>query len=471
MKKLKVEYLAIIDTSNSFCDSINSFNNLLMANSDITINSKLKHNHLDVDYEVQSDKVKEGEQRFFHIKLTCNDVCKISGFESLLKAIRTILFKASGKQPQVLWDDVSFYYANAAYPKIHEIENLMRKLITKFMLTNVGLGWVKSNTPNSVKNSIGNKSITEVSTNYLYETDFIQLANFLFDDYVTKPTNDLMDKIEKIMDINELNLEDLKRFIPKSNWERYFSSIVDCEDVYLKSRWKNLYELRCKVAHNNILKKEDFELICVLVADLKAKLEIAIDNLDKVHLSDESREVIAENAAIQLNTLYGEYIQEYKKLEKLLYEVAEMLLGEAQYKHNLPILVRKILEQGYLSKSVYSIIREINLFRNIIVHDPDAQFSPEEVKQRIVILRELHEKLSNGDEMVPIFTCKKCLKTISPARDLYVQVYRGQSLCMICRKAEGNQQEFTTEEQQCLVSEEIIQKKIHPILTLHTNSD
>lgn len=221
MTNLKVEYLVIINTKNSFCNSIASFNNLLKANADISINNnKLKHKELEVDYEVQTDEMETDNQRFFHVKFVCHKIKKMSQFENLLKAVRDILFKATNRQLQTLWDDISFYYANRAYPLIHEIENLMRKLITKFMLTNVGLGWVKSNIPSSVKSS---SKGTSDSTNYLYETNFSQLADFLFDNYETISMSELIEKLKKTKDIKELSLEDLKTFIPKSNWERYFS--------------------------------------------------------------------------------------------------------------------------------------------------------------------------------------------------------------------------------------------------------
>ncbi|MFG3826309.1 hypothetical protein ACGI6H_34825, partial [Escherichia coli] len=48
---------------------------------------------------------------------------------------------------QIIWDDISKYYSIQAYPLIHEIENLMRKLITKFMIHNVGLSWTKDSVP------------------------------------------------------------------------------------------------------------------------------------------------------------------------------------------------------------------------------------------------------------------------------------------------------------------------------------
>jgi RNase P subunit RPR2 len=61
-------------------------------------------------------------------------------------------------------------------------------------------------------------------------------------------------------------------------------------------------------------------------------------------------------------------------------------------------------------------------------------------------------------ESVPIFTCQQCKKIISPKRDLYVKVYEGQSLCIMCRKA-GGQQGFTPEEEICLLAEENLQPR------------
>ena len=50
-----------------------------------------------------------------------------------VKAVFSIITKA----PQTLFDGISQHYATGIYPQIYEIENLMRKLITKFMLINV----------------------------------------------------------------------------------------------------------------------------------------------------------------------------------------------------------------------------------------------------------------------------------------------------------------------------------------------
>lgn len=69
------------------------------------------------------------------------------------------------------------YYSQQAYPIIYEIENLMRQLITKFMLINAGLRWEKERTPEDVRKSINDKN---KEPTVLYNVDYIQLSNFLF---------------------------------------------------------------------------------------------------------------------------------------------------------------------------------------------------------------------------------------------------------------------------------------------------
>lgn len=105
-----------------------------------------------------------------------NDPALIEAFSDLLGAVRdsTALIMTL---PIILWDDISLYYSQQAYPIIYEIENLMRQLITKFMLINAGLRWEKERTPEDVRKSINDKN---KEPTVLYNVDYIQLSNFLF---------------------------------------------------------------------------------------------------------------------------------------------------------------------------------------------------------------------------------------------------------------------------------------------------
>ncbi|MCY8374043.1 HEPN domain-containing protein [Bacillus inaquosorum] len=295
-KSLKVEYLVFIDTGNAFCSDADAFNNLLKSNSEIRIdNDNMLFRDLTLDYKVQMQNSNQESKKFFHITLQCNDIQKMDTFDELLRLVRDILYKVCKRdQLQRLWDDVSYYYSCKAYPLINELENLMRKLITKFMLTNVGLAWAKHSTPKEVKDSVKGSKI-DGSIDYLYNIDFIQLTDYLFKTYSPHPNIDLFDKLKEAKQISELELDDLKSYIPKSNWERYFSGLVQCEASYLEKKWKKLYELRNKVAHNNFVNKSDYEEISKNCTEVKQILESAIGILDQVHIPEEDKDVVADN--------------------------------------------------------------------------------------------------------------------------------------------------------------------------------
>lgn len=370
----KTEYLIIIDTKDSFCDNKASFNNLVQTNSKINIqNDKLTFKDLTVDYVLQTEKMNHESQRYFHLKISTNEIDKLETFEELLKIIRVICAKVSKYQIQTLWDDVSFYYANKAYPIIHEIENLMRKLITKFMLTNVGVGWTKTNIPSKVIASMKKKGKDKLehSLDYLYETDFIQLANFLFEPYQTENPNNLIEKIKVTKEINEMTLGELKSYVPKSNWERYFSNIVSCEHEYLKKRWEILYDLRCKIAHNNRMNREDYNKTETLVLELKDKLQSAIDNLDKISITIEEKEDIAESMVINIHEAFGKFIYIYKQLDEELsnYAVNSGLELSRHRRDSNLMIIRGLYEKGLVNKEKFSKIDSIRKIRNSLVHE------------------------------------------------------------------------------------------------------
>jgi hypothetical protein len=66
------------------------------------------------------------------------------------------------------------------------------------------------------------------------------LGDFLFKPYQVKDTKELLLYISKAQTQNDIKIDELKAFEAKSNWEKYFSKIVDCTDEYLDKRWKDL---------------------------------------------------------------------------------------------------------------------------------------------------------------------------------------------------------------------------------------
>lgn len=192
-------------------------------------------------------QVKDKEQRFFHLEISIDSTEQISLLITLTREIKRVIANGQG-QIETLWDDVSLYYSQKAYPYIHKIENLMRKLITYFMLTKVGKDWVNTASPGTIKKQIDSRKKQNIDV--LFQVDFIHLGDLLFKSYTSKSIEELFDLAETQEDPEEFNIETVLEFKPRSNWDRYFSEIVDCEAEYLNKRWKQLYELRCDIAHN-----------------------------------------------------------------------------------------------------------------------------------------------------------------------------------------------------------------------------
>lgn len=426
---MKVEYLIIINSTSRQYKNKESFESLLKTNVDISINdTSLKYKDLEVEYELQFGEIDADKNRFFHIKLDCIDVSKIDAFEELLGATRDLLLEASKKTPQVIWDDVSFYYSELAYPLIHEIENLMRKLITKFMLTNVGLSWTKEAIPEVLRKPSKTNKIDN-NNNYLYETDFRDLTTVLFDVDYLKNTKKLVDVI-KSLDINgeSIPVNELKELLPKSNWEKHFQEHVNCEGPYFKKRWDELYKFRCKIAHNTTFSNQDYKQVCNLIDQVRPYILDAIDNLDKIEVPEHEREELAEIVAIKTHALYGEYIQKWKKIEAHFISAARPLTRSNIGRRTIPIKINEDLtvmgyepltpdelkarrekppisamesikssaEMGLLEQSFVDELMEANRIRNIIVHDSQQYFSADDLRYRI---ENLDKILLNLEEM------------------------------------------------------------------------
>lgn len=408
MSKYKVEYLSVINSKESFCKSIPSFNNLLQSYDNVTISGNfIKFENVSFGYEVQFGEIKEDAQRFFHVKLNCSEKKNLDKFKLLIKCVRTLLAKASEKPPEILWDDISSELANKAYPVVHEIENMMRKLITKFMLTNIGLAWTKDTVPKEVSESIKTKKTTPTQ-NYLYEADFIQLSNFLFKEYSTANSRKLVEKLGAASDISDLDLTELKELVPQSNWERYFSPIVDCKSDYLQTRWEKLYELRCMVAHNKFLCLDDYDEICRIAEEVKEKLIQAIDNLDKVHVSEAQKEDVAENIASSMNSLYGEFIRSWNMNKEVLFRLCKLAVKDGEDISNkkprlLPVkhLVKSMIGRGIVPKEFGPPIYELSDLRNAIVHHSDFKISENALYDYIGMLDRIKSELMRIVEKYP----------------------------------------------------------------------
>lgn len=294
-KKYRVEYLTTIDTTDNHCDTTESFRNMLQSRSTISVaEDKITFENITFDLVVIGGDLKEKNRKYYHLTIESPSK-QLSKFKRLLKLLRKTLSESAGKKPvEVLWDDVSAELAEKAYPIIHSVENQMRKLITKFMLINVGTDWTDKTIPDDAKVA-ENKKGSKHANNYLHGADFIQLSHFLFKKYTAKEAPVVLDKLKAVTSLDEVSVEELHKLIPRSNWERYFDDAVNCTSEELETLWKQLYELRCKVAHNNHINDDEYDKIRNLVTKAEGHISTAIDELDRVEIPDDEIATVLEN--------------------------------------------------------------------------------------------------------------------------------------------------------------------------------
>lgn len=393
---IRVEYLVFIDSKNVKCKDVKSFEHLIQSDPEIEIDKRkvIFKKSFKADYSIQSGKIAETDKVYFHLKFSVKKTSEIEKLTELLKSIKA-LFSIFTKTPQTLFDGISQYYANKAYPIIYDIENLMRKLITKFMLINVGADWTTQKVPDDVKSSI-NKDNQD--STYLHNVDFIQLKNFLFSEKYTVSKDKLIQKLKTSKDLSELNLDELKQMIPISNWDRYFSDEIPISQEKLNQQWSELYDLRCNVAHNKTFTKSDYKKVIELVESLKPIIEKAIEKLDTIDVSKEDRESLEEEVAGNFNPSFGHFIYLWKELEKLMYETVE-----AKVRNENPELIddknrtflgdlKMLNNLKYFDESTYYTIRRLQRTRNRLVHF-DENISDERVQRAISQLKRTLEKM------------------------------------------------------------------------------
>lgn len=274
----------------------------------------------------------------------------------------------------------------------------MRKLLTKFMLINVGTKWEKENIPSKIDKT-RNKAKENIENSLLYKLDFIELSTFLFEPYSTKTAlSDLKTLIESR---DEKIFTELDQYIPQSNWARYFSGIVSADAEHIKKEWDELYKLRCKVAHNNSFGINELKRVIDIVTDLTSYITNAIKRLDEIEISEKDKETISENLAINTNGQIESFLIQYNKLYELIRSINDGLDEDSQEKKHQIIsqqeLIKQLERKGVLDDKEGKRLQYVMLKRNQFVHSL-VPFEKEEIKKSIEEVEECFRMLSDKEK-------------------------------------------------------------------------
>jgi hypothetical protein len=298
---MKTEYY-IIKPEDDFCNSEDSLNNLFMSNAKVKIEkSTFSFEDTKVQYQVSTAIVGNPKERIFRIAFSSEERDQekaIGALEIVSRILRKIL-KEAGKdfKINIVWDEIAQYYCKLAYPIINNVENQMRKLIFRFMIENVGSGWVENAMPKEIRDALQKNAerskIKSLIENCLYEADFVHLIQFMFVPYtMISSTKELFDKLDEIKD--KAGIDILKSMKPQSNWDRYFSSFIKFEKF--DEKWNELYCFRNKVAHNKLISRTEFEELNKLSTQIANCLEKAMLDLDKAKVPEMAKESLGKSA-------------------------------------------------------------------------------------------------------------------------------------------------------------------------------
>jgi len=309
---IKIEYLLPFNTKDGICKDIPSFTSLINSNADISIKTgKISFKKKNYNYKVELTEVQEQECSVFHITIETSKLSQ--NFRKMLQMFRKTVGPHLQENIQVIWDGISFEWAKEIYPLIYQVENSMRMLISKFMLIKLGTGWHKLSVPKDVQESIKSENY-KPSHGILYEVDFIQLSNFLFKPYSIKDVTKLpqvLNDIPKSGKLTKEKIESIKNYIPKNNWDRYFSELVDFESEEFKRKWQLLYEIRCKVSHNRSMKIDDYTEAKKLCEELTIVIDKAMSKLGAIDISDDDKENISLHTIATVSEPTQKYVNNY----------------------------------------------------------------------------------------------------------------------------------------------------------------
>ncbi|MGE5922973.1 hypothetical protein ACQJ1L_11030 [Klebsiella quasipneumoniae subsp. similipneumoniae] len=294
MDECIVEMLLIVNKDTSFGRSPSAYKKIIEASEEVIFSPKeLKFKEQSFKYDISEYG---SNKETISVRLTLNDVSEdnLITFSRLTRLFKKISSESNLGSTQIIWDDISKYYSIQAYPLIHEIENLMRKLITKFMIHNVGLSWTKDSVPKEFSEALkkSEKNTEYNEHNLMYQVDFIELSDFIFKSYREIEITDLIRKLTPLdfKDINADIFSELKKIVPRTNWEKFFESNIEANADTIIKNWSILYRLRCKVAHNRDFTKQDLDEVIRLTNTLSPILKKAIEKTETLTIDPKEKE-------------------------------------------------------------------------------------------------------------------------------------------------------------------------------------
>ncbi|WP_242307520.1 HEPN domain-containing protein [Bacillus cereus group sp. BfR-BA-01524] len=286
-KKFKVSYLMIVgeDVEGRFINKIiNKIFDAIELDEYPQITNK---NHFSVLWESNEITVKISNQRSENNNSLWEVVFE-GGFATLedfrTRFLSTLVNYKFVKQKHCLYDEISDEICTVAYPMLRELENMLRNYLLRFFTKKFGLKWWEVNKIPQLEGKIkerGERTFSGLLDLQLYSIDFIDLTELL-DGKVRVENHDIIEAIEFLSSAREdgdkfdRKVEGLKNKL-LGNWKKFFEEHITIGNFI--AMWKDLYQIRCDVAHNSFMNLTKFTRLVDCYNQIKIQIDRLIEDI------------------------------------------------------------------------------------------------------------------------------------------------------------------------------------------------
>lgn len=358
------EILTLDSTSKCTIKSDIALAHSLMSNSGLWLNPKLKDSKItdeDLNISLVINQIAEEEENDYNVKNTL--IIKIKGDFETVEKIRLSLLKhlknVGFDQTYVLLDEVSSTIACDIYPKINDVENLLRKYLMKFFVTKLGPSWWNVTADSEMKKKvIQRKNNEQIFSDYIdnraYLIDFGELGKIVHSQssgFISRE-----DIVSKVLDLEETEeaIKKLKMEL-ESNYTKFFKETF--KENNFQQKWEEIEKLRHKVAHNNLFTKQDLEKADEVSKALIEIINSANSSIDSIQFNIDEKDKLKENIAQSLDTY------DVITKEELLSKLSESENWAKRSRDNFVGLKHFVTNylgsQGYDYRSSYDLINQL----------------------------------------------------------------------------------------------------------------
>lgn len=297
MKEIK--YLITYKESDTLCENKDGFISLLNAHSYLNVNNdkillKHKNKEYECSYEINTDRIKninnrEKNENYRYILITIRSEDD-KNLSHISRSIKKAAYKINPNNIHIntLWDDIGRSNTINLFPLLNEVENLMRYLISQFMIVNIGTNWSINEIDKKVTQQVESSDISPLNQDDLFKVNFRHLSDILFNEVSRTDTNTLIRLLKKTK-FDENDKKTIMNFIPSSNWDRYFKEYIDVDRKTIEENWENLSVHRNHVAHNRNTSQSEYDKIKKTCEYTIKIIREAIGKLESIKIADSDK--------------------------------------------------------------------------------------------------------------------------------------------------------------------------------------